>query len=166
MDELGVEGNALRLCRSIHRIRHGRLVRFEASSRDTRSTDSSAAPGYPLPQEWAKAYVREHMIYLCHLDQPHMRHMTTDYCRWLLWCTNNFYVGPKRILMFRSLEKMFRAYEDAFFDSEEALRSGTTQESKSQMFVLFFEASSTSSSLQCRARSIRIRRHHRRNDIS
>ncbi|KAG7535950.1 hypothetical protein FFLO_03548 [Filobasidium floriforme] len=78
-------------------------------------------PGYPTPFEWAQAYVKQHMIYLCSLSQPHMRHMTTDYCRWLIWCTNNLYGPAKRPMIFRSLESIYRAYEDAYFVYEREL---------------------------------------------
>jgi hypothetical protein len=73
------------------------------------------------------------MIYLCSLSQPHMRHMTTDYCRWLIWCTNNLYGPAKRPMIFRSLESIYRAYEDAYFVYERELSGSAspTQERES-----------------------------------
>jgi len=74
------------------------------------------------------------MIYLCSLSQPHMRHMTTDYCRWLKWCTNNLYEPTRRPMIFRSLESIYRAYEDAYFRYEQELAAANnpTQQRESE----------------------------------
>lgn len=67
-----------------------------------------------------------------------MRHMTTDYCRWLQWCTNNLYAPAKRPIIFRSLESIYRAYEDAYFvyEQEVAVADNPTRERESARYNL------------------------------
>jgi hypothetical protein len=77
--------------------------------------------GYPTSYEWARSYVKEHLTYLCSLNQPHVRHITTDYCRWTIWCINNLYDSGRRPMIFRSLQSIFRAFEDAYFMSDTTL---------------------------------------------